>query len=121
MTHEYTLLVGGLVIPGGGAEDATALAWAAGIVLAVGSDAGIRAISRGDSLVVSLHGAVAVARDVPLEVGGPADFEVFARDPRAGTGEPRPEPLAVVRGGHVVRGALPGLGAAAGGHRTFGA
>jgi hypothetical protein len=120
VTHEYTLLVGGVVIPGAGAEDATALAWAAGTVLAVGSDAEIHAISRGDSLVVDLRGAVVAARDVPLEVGGPADFDVFERDPRAGQGERPREPVATVLGGHVIRGGLPGLGVAGEGHRTFG-
>ena len=39
VTHEYALLVGGLVLPGGTEPDATALAWAGGTVLAIGSDA----------------------------------------------------------------------------------
>jgi hypothetical protein len=116
MTHEYTLLVGGLVLPGGGAEDARAIAWAAGTVLALGSEEEVRAISRGDSLVVNLRGAVIAAGGVPLEIGGPADFDVYERDPRTA---PAASPVAVVRGGHAVRGSLPGLEPP--GDRTFGA
>lgn len=39
VTHEYTLLVGGTIVPGDGAPDATAIAWAAGVILALGTDA----------------------------------------------------------------------------------
>jgi predicted amidohydrolase YtcJ len=115
VTHEYALLVGGLVLPGGTEPDATALAWAGGTVLAIGSDAEIRSISRGDSHVVELRGAVVVplgdhdevAWPAParLVVGGAADIAVLDGDPRART----PRILALVRGGHIARGAFPGL------------
>jgi imidazolonepropionase-like amidohydrolase len=115
MTHEYTLLVGGLVIPGGSEPDATAIAWADGTVLAIGGDSEVRSISRGDSHVVELRGAVVVPlgeRDdvawpaaARLETGGPADIVLLDGDPRAGT----TGTLAVVRGGHVIEGAFAGL------------
>lgn len=102
MTHEYTLLVGGVVLPGGGAPEATAIAWAAGTILAIGTDAEIRAISRGDSHVVELSGLVVVPMGARLEVGGPADLQVLHA---GGAGEP----VAVVHAGRVVEGSLPGL------------
>ena len=112
MTHEYTLLVGGRVLPGGSAPEATAIAWAAGTVLMLGSDAEIHAISRGDSHLVELGGAFVVpgdsvgpAGDGVLEIGGPADLDVFDGDPRGGG----LEPVAVVRAGRVIEGSLPGL------------
>ena len=114
MTHEYTLLLGGTVIPGDGSPDATAIAWAAGVILAVGSDAAIRAISRGDSVTIALDGAVVIAAGEPLEVGAPADLEIHARDPRAATARGGRDPgfavaggtsgpVAVIRHGHLVR------------------
>jgi predicted amidohydrolase YtcJ len=115
MTHEYTLLVGGHVIPGGGEPDATAIAWADGTVLAIGSEEEVRSISRGDSHVVELRGAAVVPlggsdetawpATARLEIGGPADLVLLDHDPRTGT----PATLAVVRGGHVVNGAFAGL------------
>ena len=87
MTHEYTLLIGGTVIPGGGEPDVTAIAWAEGTVLALGSDTDVRALSRGDSYVVDLRGAVVVplGRDpepgwpteATLEIGGRADLAIL--------------------------------------------
>lgn len=102
MTHEYTILVGAVVVPGGAAPDCTAIAWADDTVLAVGSDAEVRAISRGDSHVHELAGAVVRPADENgrLEVGGPADLRVQA--PGTATA------AAVIRGGRVVEGALPG-------------
>ncbi|HEY5629123.1 MAG TPA: hypothetical protein VIR16_06400, partial [Candidatus Limnocylindrales bacterium] len=60
MTHEYTILLGGRVhvtpaLPGAGdrpeawgqASGPTAIAWADGTVLAVGTDAAVRSMSRG--------------------------------------------------------------------------
>jgi hypothetical protein len=117
VTHEYTLLVGGTVLPGEGHEPVTAIAWAAGVVLALGSDADVVAISRGDSVRVDLGGAFVVplgTRDEPawpseaaLEIGGPADLAILGADPRAQAG-PAPPILAVLRDGHVTRGRLPG-------------
>ncbi len=122
MTHEYTLLVGGVVITGGGRPDAAAVAWAEDTILAIGSDEDVRAISRGDSQLVELWGAFVVALDAELEagwtsagsldVGGPADLVVLPCDPRLPTGDgleaQAVEPLALVRGGRVVAGSLPG-------------
>ncbi len=107
MTHLYTVLVGGTVVPRGGQPDVSAVAWAEDIVLALGSDDDVSAISRGDSHFVELGGAfVAPLGDGLLEVGGRADLAVFAADPRVESGR---RPLAVVRGGRVVEGALPGV------------
>jgi predicted amidohydrolase YtcJ len=115
MTHEYTILTGGRVLPAGAADDAgeggrsgvaTAIAWAAGTVLATGPDAAVLAISRGDSHFGELRGGVVVPLGGPLEPGAPADFAVLDRLPGA-AGTPRI--LAVVRGGHLVEGELTGL------------
>jgi predicted amidohydrolase YtcJ len=113
MTHEYTLLVGGVVLPGADGPDATAIAWAGDTVLAIGSDAEVRAISRGDSHVVDLRGTavIPVAGDAEaswptvgrLEVGGPADLAILEDDPRRA----RLRVRAVVRAGHVVQGSMP--------------
>jgi hypothetical protein len=80
MAHEYTILVGGVVIRGGGAPDATAIAWAEDTVLAVGADDAVRAISRGDSRFVDLAWACVRAIDPAgvLEAGAPADLAVTA-------------------------------------------
>jgi len=118
VTHEYTLLVGGIVITGTDEAPVTAIAWAAGTVIALGTDEQVLGISRGDSFRVDLRGAVVVplgpdddATGKPpfgrLEIGAAADLAVLDRDPRtepAGT----PRTLAVLRGGHVTRGVLPG-------------
>jgi hypothetical protein len=116
VTHEYTLLVGGTVMAGAGMEHATAIAWAADTILAIGTDEEVRAISRGDSHVVDLQGAWVVPLApgaAVLEVGGRADLAVFPHDPRPGTGDPVDShafpPLAAVLDGRVVAGALPGL------------
>jgi predicted amidohydrolase YtcJ len=113
MTHKYTLLVDAVVIPGSGAPDATAIAWAEDTVIAIGSDEDVASISRGDSHVFKLAGAtVAPSVGGVLEVGGSADLDVTDNDPRASApGDARL--LAVVRGGKVVEGTLPG---ASGGH-----
>lgn len=112
MTHEYTLLVGGTVVCGAGHRDQTAVAWALATVLAVGSDESVHAISRGDSRVLSLGGAFAVAADGGvLEAGADADLDVYSVDPRAAVTAPGqvPEPIAKIRGGNVVAGSLPQL------------
>ncbi len=58
MTHEYTVATGGTVLAAGDPADVppTAIAWAADRVLAVGSDADVRAISRGDSTFLAMDG-----------------------------------------------------------------
>ena len=92
MTHLYTLLIGGTVISGRDEPDASAIAWAADTVIALGSDDDVRATSRGDSHVIDLRGASVVALgegpdvlwppDATLEVGGRADLAVLESDPR---------------------------------------
>jgi predicted amidohydrolase YtcJ len=105
VTHEYTILLGGTIIRGGGAPEATAIAWAHDTVLLVGSEADVLAISRGDSHFVDLRGRFIVPlEDATLEVGGPANLAVFSADPR--TAHSRPAPLAVVRDGRLVAGQL---------------
>lgn len=122
MTHLYVILLGGTVVRGGDAPDATALAWAGDTVLAVGTDAEVRTISRGDSTVVDLDGATVfpLHGDHPawptegrLDVGLAASFAILTNDPRTSPTGAAPEVRAVVRSGVVVSGALPGLGASA--------
>jgi len=104
MTHLYTLLVGGRIARGGELRDATALVVAADTVLFVGTDEEAAAVSRGESMTVDLSGAEIVGTG-ELEVGSPADFEVWSRPETSGT---RPVLVARVRGGRLVEGALPG-------------
>lgn len=110
MTHEYALLVGGTVITGGGEPDCEAIAWAEDTILALGSEAEVRAISRGDSHVMAIPGAfVRGARAARLEVGGAADLDMFDADPRGeaeGVSGTPAEPRAVIRAGRVVAGEL---------------
>ncbi len=122
MTHRYTLLVGGTVIPGGDEPDAAAIAWAEDTVIALGAELDVRAISRGDSHLFDLGGAfvVPIAPEgdakwpvaATLEVGERADLAVLDRDPRMARADdgrdPRPRTVAIVRGGRVLAGALPG-------------
>jgi len=57
VTHEYTILYDATVLTGDeGCPRATALAWAADTILAVGETATVRAISRGDSRFIALPG-----------------------------------------------------------------
>ena len=123
MTHRYTLLVGGTVISGRDEPDASAVAWAEDTVIALGSDDDVRTISRGDSHLIDLDGAwVVPLGEAPdacwpphatLEIGGLADLAVVEDDPRRlDTPEPRRLPaIALIRGGRVVAGRLPGSGA----------
>lgn len=129
MTHLYTLLVGGTVIPGGGQPDASAIAWAEGVVIAMGGDDMVRAVSRGDSDLLHLQGAIVIPLAaesdacwpvrVTLEVGGPADLAILNRDPREAGGHPsvdlEADVLALIRGGRLVRGTLPAGSGHAGG------
>jgi hypothetical protein len=128
VTHRYTILVGGNVIPGGGEPDVSAIAWADDTVIALGADDEVTGISRGDSHVVDLAGSCVVplgegndARwpvGASLAIGGRADLAVVARDPRDGS-DPRArrlEAIALIRGGRLVAGRLPGTGAHGHGH-----
>jgi RNA polymerase sigma-70 factor (ECF subfamily) len=116
VTHEYTLLVGGTILAGLDQPPVSAMAWAAGTVIALGTEEQIRGISRGDSDVLPLHGAFVVPIDPAggvgwppmgqLEIGSAADLAILAADPRLTTEEPR-RPVAVIRGGHLIEGRLP--------------
>jgi predicted amidohydrolase YtcJ len=121
VTHRYTLLIRGTVISGRDEPDVSAIAWAADTVIALGSDDDVRGTSRGDSHVIDLGGASVVALgegpnvlwppDATLEIGGPADLAVLESDPRridVPAGQ-RLSALALVRGGRVVAGRLPGV------------
>lgn len=95
MTHEYIIALGGrvhtLAVADAGIEGdadtqpASAIAWAADHVLAVGPDEVVRGISRGDSIFLDLDGCVvtAAAATAPpgLEVGSPADLDIWDADP----------------------------------------
>ena len=92
MTHEYVIALNGVVLgtgaAGTGAAGAasggppTALAWAADRVLAVGADAAVRAISRGDSTFLDLAGCAIT----PL----PGDVEAAEQLVRHAVAEGRP-------------------------------
>jgi hypothetical protein len=61
VTHEYMVAVNGGIaaLDSRSGTAATAIAWAADRVLAVGSDDVVRAISRGDSTFLDLGGSIA--------------------------------------------------------------
>jgi adenosylcobyric acid synthase len=104
VTHEYTLLVNAVVLPGDEATPCAALAWAADTILALGSGEAVDAVSRGDSARFNLGGAFVVPVAGSLEPGAPASFDVLDRDPRVPGGAPRV--LASVRDGRVTAGSL---------------
>jgi predicted amidohydrolase YtcJ len=119
VTHLYTILTGGLVLPAPDGMPVTAIAWAGDTVIGLGSDAEMRGLSRGDSWFVDLGGACVVPLgdgdaawpvDATLEVGSRADLAVLQHDPRGGDpgATVRPSAVALVRGGRVVGGRLPG-------------
>jgi predicted amidohydrolase YtcJ len=120
MTHRYTLLIRGTVISGRDEPDVSAIAWAADTVIALGSDDDVCGTSRGDSHVIDLGGASVVALgegpdarwppSATLEVGGRADLAVLESDPRLMDthAQHRLSALALVRGGRLVAGRLPG-------------
>jgi hypothetical protein len=64
VTHEYVIALDGRIDPhrpGDAGPAATAIAWAADHVLAVGTDDVVRAISRGDSTFLDIEGCVVTA------------------------------------------------------------
>jgi hypothetical protein len=70
MTHEYVIGLGGRIdsrTSGPAQTTRTAIGWAADRVLAVGTDDLVRAISRGDSTFLDLHGCVVTALPADLE------------------------------------------------------
>jgi predicted amidohydrolase YtcJ len=104
VTHEYVIAVGGHVrgaTPG--TRPATAIAWAADRVLAVGPDDDVRAISRGDSIFLDLAGCVVTAapggEPGDLEPGALADLDIWDADPTRPSGL-----VARVRGGSFTDG-----------------
>lgn len=104
MTHEYTILIGGVVPAATNApEPRTAIAWALDTVLAVGSDAAVLAISRGDSHVARLDGALIVPASgaSTIEPGDPADLDIL--DPATHAR------IAEIRGGRLTAGVLAGV------------
>ena len=102
MTHEYVIALHGVIL---GAPEATpvptAIAWAADRILAVGADAPVRAISRGDSTVLDLDGCTVGPLDPAeiLEPGAPADLAFWV----TGVGD-ADEPIATVRAGRFTDG-----------------
>lgn len=121
VTHEYWILVGGTVMRGSGQPDSTAIAWAGDTILALGSDDEVRAISRGDSHVASLSGAVVSpvtsgsdprpTPDGALDVGGAASFAILTERPPS-TPEGHVDAgsvVAIVIRGRLTRGRLPPL------------
>jgi hypothetical protein len=105
MTHEYVIGLGARVLTSAhgdpGQAAATAIAWAADRVLAVGSDEAVSAISRGDSIFLDLGGCVvtaaAVDGDRELEPGSVADLDFWETGPSGQA--PPPRIVARVRGG----------------------
>jgi hypothetical protein len=93
MTHEYVIGLAGVIGAGGGRLPVpTAIAWAADRVLAIGSDAEVRAISRGDSIFLDLAGcrvtALPEGLTVPAAGDGDGDGDGDPRvDLRAATGD----------------------------------
>ena len=101
MTHEYVVAVGG-VVPGSLDADgrpATAIAWAADRILAIGADGPVRAISRGDSTFLDLAGSVVTALEptVTLEPGAPANLVFWPADATGSRSDERA--VAVLREG----------------------
>ncbi|MFN8622315.1 MAG: hypothetical protein U0869_16405 [Chloroflexota bacterium] len=85
MTHEYTIATGGTVAASAGTAGTppTAIAWAADTILAVGTDAEMRALSRGDSTFLDLAGATVTPSDAaagPLGTGDRADLDLRTPD-----------------------------------------
>lgn len=76
----------------------TAIAWAADVVLAVGPDDVVRAISRGDSTFLALDGCVVTPLDpgAVLEPGAPADLAFWGPGSEPGAGSRQ---VALVRAG----------------------
>jgi hypothetical protein len=68
MTHEYVIGLGGRIEPAADQHaPATAIGWAADSILAVGPNANVRAISRGDSTFLDLEGCHVTALPDDLE------------------------------------------------------
>jgi hypothetical protein len=108
VTHEYVIGLRGIVGPSApAAGEATAIAWAADRVLAVGADADVRSISRGDSIFLDLAGCTVTplpddparagrlvetsgisAADATAVVGLLADAGLLAPDERLEPGSP---------------------------------
>jgi predicted amidohydrolase YtcJ len=118
VTHLYTILVRGTVLPGRDAPPVSAIAWAGDTVIGLGSEADVRAMSRGDSDFVDLAGAFVVPLGLPgdavwppaatLEIGDRADLAIVADDPRLDDpGARAGSTIALIRDGVIVAGRLP--------------
>jgi hypothetical protein len=89
VTHEYVIALGGRIrvspheVPG--QTPATAIAWAADRVLAIGSDDAVSAMSRGDSIFLDIAGCLVTAAPDEgageLEPGSLADLDFWVDDP----------------------------------------
>ncbi len=118
MTHLYTILTRGTVLPARDDAAVTAIAWAGDTVIGLGTDDEVLGLSRGDSRFIDLDGACVIPLGAgnavwppveTLELGGRADLAVVRLDPRSQAMTAlRPAVLALVRGGRVVAGRLPG-------------
>jgi selenocysteine lyase/cysteine desulfurase len=104
MTHEYVIAIGGVIARPARQADApaSAIAWAADRIIALGSDDAVRAISRGDSTVIDLRGCRVTALDAggSIELGDMANLAIWpaATDPASS------EPVATVRAGAFTSG-----------------
>jgi predicted amidohydrolase YtcJ len=84
VTHEYVIALGGRILASPADPDApppTAIAWAADRVLAVGSDADVRAISRGDSTFLDLGGCVVTPLPEDVSLAEEALRQAIRADP----------------------------------------
>jgi hypothetical protein len=77
VTHEYVIAVNGAIRPAasGHGTGATSIGWAADAVLAVGSDAEVASISRGDSTFLDLDGSIVTALPVDIDAAIAASRE----------------------------------------------
>jgi predicted amidohydrolase YtcJ len=118
VTHLYTILVRGTVLPSRDAPPVAAIAWAGDTVIGLGSEAELRDLSRGDSDFVDLGGAFVVPLgprgDVvwppaaTVEIGDRADLAIVADDPRLDDPAAKARSaIALIRDGVIVAGALP--------------
>jgi hypothetical protein len=96
MTHEYVIALGGRILGSGGSrvdgaagdadgtrDIATAIAWAADRILAIGTDDAVSSISRGDSTFLDLDGCGVTGIPRDLEAAEAAARGAWERGDRA--------------------------------------